>query len=450
MHSLSNTSVSAHREKEITNSYAIRLSGVSKEYRLYKNLQEQAMDVLGLSKLRFWRPTQYKTFKALNNINLEIKHGERVGIIGRNGAGKTTLLKLITRNFVPTSGEIEINGDVQALMQTGLGFHGEFTGYENIQSSLIYSGLSGKELEEAIDDIIEFCELGEFLHQPVKTYSLGMRTRLQFAAATAIKPDIVIVDEVLGAGDAYFNAKSSNRMAKLAESGCTLLIVSHSMQQILQFCHRVIWFDKGRVIEDNDPLPVIKAYERATFEQGSSRNNKNYARSNFNENMLERSLDRGISRWEQKDSLLFISHVSLKDRFNEAKSNFKFGELVTIEIEVQSRKIGVYPCHFLVLLFNSDGIRVTWHLSDKYLIKFESGKSVKAQLTFDELLLNSGTYMISTAIYEHYDRLDKTNLKCYDLLSKSFEFRIENTFSGNPAIITHPSHWQCTDTIELT
>ena len=150
-----------------------------------------------------------------------------------------------------------VDGAVQALMATGVGFHSDFTGAENIRASLIYNGLSGAEIEAAFQDIVEFCELGEFLHQPVKTYSLGMRARLQFAAATAIKPDILIIDEVLGAGDAYFAIKSNERLKRLTSSGSTVLMVTHSMSYIIQLCSRAVWINSGRIVKDGEPRDVV-------------------------------------------------------------------------------------------------------------------------------------------------------------------------------------------------
>src|SRR5262245_14282812 len=245
-------------------SLAISLTDVTKTYRLYASIKEQALDVLGVSRLRFWRRPRYTTYPALDGINLEVEQGERLGIVGRNGAGKTTLLKLITGNFAPSSGVVRVNGAVQALMQTGLGFHPEFTGHENVRSALLYNGLSRSETHAAIEDVIAFAELGEFIDQPLKTYSSGMQSRLMFATATAIRPDIVIIDEILGAGDAYFSAKSAQRMLKLAASGCTLLLVSHSMQQVLQFCDRAIWIESGRIVKEGQALAVVKGYEEFT------------------------------------------------------------------------------------------------------------------------------------------------------------------------------------------
>ncbi len=240
---------------------AIRAANLTKTYKLYGNVTDQAIDVMDLNKLFFWHKINPTHFQALGGISFTIAHGERVGIIGQNGAGKTTLLKLITGAISHTGGELVTNGDIQALMQVGLGFHPEFTGRENIGASLLYSGLMADDKKAAEEDIIDFCELGQFLDQPLKTYSLGMQSRLQFACATAIKPDILVVDEILGAGDAYFSIKSSARMERLTKSGCTLLLVSHSMGQVLQFCGRVIWISDGMIKRDGVPRDVIGEYE---------------------------------------------------------------------------------------------------------------------------------------------------------------------------------------------
>lgn len=239
---------------------AVQLEEVTKIYELFPSRAEMLYNAIGLPKFLRTKK-EIPRFTALNNISFSIARGERVGFIGRNGAGKTTTLRLITGNYPPTHGKIKVNGSVQALMQLGLGFHPEFTGFENIQAALNYNGLLGAQLTEAMEDVIDFCELGNFLYQPLKTYSLGMQARIQFAAATAIRPDILIVDEVLGAGDAYFSAKSALRMERLAKSGCTLLLVSHSWQMVQQYCERVIWLESGRVRMDGPAFEVLAAYE---------------------------------------------------------------------------------------------------------------------------------------------------------------------------------------------
>ena len=242
---------------------AIRLQNVSKIYKLHGSQSDQLIDVLGLQRFGFKTKTPFKEFAALSEVSLDVPRGHRIGIVGRNGAGKTTLLKLICGNFAPTSGEVEVNGTVQALMNIGLGFHPEYTGRENVEASLQYNGLARDEYEKAMEGIVDFCELGDFLDQPFKTYSLGMQARLMFAAATAIKPDILIVDEVLGAGDAYFVAKSKIRVQRMIEAGCTMLLVSHSMQQVLELCDEAIWLEQGAIKMRGEALVVVKAYEES-------------------------------------------------------------------------------------------------------------------------------------------------------------------------------------------
>lgn len=260
---------------------AIRLVGVGKMYKMYSSRIENLFDVFNL----FWlSPTKKKLtreFWALRNVDIEVKSGTRLGIIGRNGAGKSTLLKLITQNKEPTEGILQVNGQVQALLEAGAGFHPEFTGYENIRASLIYQGLQPKEIESAILDIADFTELGAFLEQPFKTYSAGMQARLTFATATVLHPDILIVDEILGAGDAYFAGKSLERMKKLVEeSGATVLIVSHALDQVLRYCEECVWIERGKIVMRGSSLEVIKAYEKFIHELEDRRiKSKNYKRA---------------------------------------------------------------------------------------------------------------------------------------------------------------------------
>lgn len=221
------------------------------------------MDAFGLS--RFQSAKSKQEFLAVNDVSFRVDRGRRMGLIGRNGAGKTTLLKLISGNFRPSAGTVEVNGTVQALMTMGQGFHPDYTGRQNIQASLHYNGLSTRDVEEAFEDVADFSELGPFLDQPFKTYSSGMQSRLMFATATAIRPDILVIDEVLGAGDAYFLAKSKRRVDKIVSDGCTLLLVSHAMQQVLELCDEAIWLDGGRINRAGEAFGIVKAYEEALY-----------------------------------------------------------------------------------------------------------------------------------------------------------------------------------------
>jgi len=240
---------------------AIRTCGLGKMYKMYASRRDHIMDVLGLSSLCFWKKQKYREFWALRGIDLVVRKGERVGIIGHNGAGKSTLLKTLIGAHEPTEGSMYINGRIQALMQLGTGFHPDFTGRENIRASLGYNNLSAREIAECEEEIIDFTELEDFIDQPVKNYSAGMYARLAFATATSIKPEILIIDEVLGAGDAYFAGKCVERMKALSvESGATVLFVSHDLASVQNMCNRCIWIDRGIMKADGPSLEVIKKY----------------------------------------------------------------------------------------------------------------------------------------------------------------------------------------------
>jgi lipopolysaccharide transport system ATP-binding protein len=248
----------------MSNDVAIRFQQVGKMYKVFGSKLDNLLDALSLPAIR--RDGRYREFWALRDIDLELARGGRLGIIGRNGAGKTTLLKLVTGNLAASEGNVTVNGQVQALLEIGGGLHPEFTGRENIRASLSYLGLSRTEIEESEREIAEFTELGRFLDQPFKTYSQGMQARLSFAIATTVKPEILIVDEILGAGDAYFFTRSTARMSELIEGGAGVLLVSHALDQVARFCERTIWLDRGRIAMDGPTDQVIKAYERFTRE----------------------------------------------------------------------------------------------------------------------------------------------------------------------------------------
>jgi lipopolysaccharide transport system ATP-binding protein len=240
----------------------IRLQGVGKMYRIFPTRLANLLDAVGLAS--FWpgSKTRYRELWALRGIDLALKSGSRIGIIGRNGAGKTTLLKLLTGNLEVTEGLLDVRGSVHALMDTGSGFHPEFTGVENVSAALTLQGLANAEIDVALQEIAEFTELGPFLNQPLRTYSAGMQARLSFATATAIiRPKVLIIDEILGAGDAYFLSKSRERMGALVDGGATVLLVSHSLDHIVSMCDEALWIDRGRIVERGPALEIVKAYQ---------------------------------------------------------------------------------------------------------------------------------------------------------------------------------------------
>jgi ABC-type polysaccharide/polyol phosphate transport system ATPase subunit len=214
----------------------------------------------------------YSEFWALRDINLSVASGQRLGIIGRNGAGKSTLLKIVAGQLQPTAGNVMVCGKVQALMELGTGFHPEFTGRQNVFAALSYQGIIGKKARQRFDEVLEFSELEDFIDNPFKTYSSGMQARLAFSVATAIEPEILIIDEVLGAGDAYFAGKCVDRMKRLTlNCGATILFVSHDLNAVQAMCDRAVWLKRGHIIQEGNPLSVTKAYYKEVREEENVR-----------------------------------------------------------------------------------------------------------------------------------------------------------------------------------
>ncbi len=204
----------------------------------------------------------YDTFRALDDVNFEIKEGEVVGVIGRNGAGKSTLLKIIAGVLKPTFGTVEVRGVMSPMLELGTGFDYDLTGRENIYLNGAILGYSKEFLESKYQEIVDFSELYDFIDQPIRTYSSGMIMRLGFSVSAIVNPEILIVDEVLGVGDAHFLVKSQKKMWDLISGGTTVLMVSHNNLLIEKFCDRVIWLDKGRMIMDGKADVVCREYEK--------------------------------------------------------------------------------------------------------------------------------------------------------------------------------------------
>jgi ABC-type polysaccharide/polyol phosphate transport system ATPase subunit len=237
----------------------IHAKDLTKIYRLYNRRIDRFRDMFGLLPPG---PGRYREHVAVKGIDLTIRRGEKVAIIGRNGAGKSTLLKLFCKVVTPTSGTLTVNGKLQALLQVGTGFHPDFTGRENVYSYMAQMGIDGAEADERFAEIVEFAELEEYIDQPLKTYSTGMGMRLMFSTSTAISPDILLIDEVLGVGDAYFARKSFDRIKSLCTgTQTTMLLVTHDFYSALGVCERMVWIDRGEVVMDDEGPRVVRAYE---------------------------------------------------------------------------------------------------------------------------------------------------------------------------------------------
>lgn len=240
------------------NDFSIQASGLTKVYNLYESPADRLKEVLHIG-----GKCLHQEYRALDGISFSVRRGETFGIIGTNGAGKSTLLKIITGVTAPTSGEIRIDGKISALLELGAGFNSEYTGLENIYLNGMMSGRTRGEMKERVRDISEFADIGDFLYQPVKTYSSGMFARLAFAVAINVKPDILIVDEALSVGDAFFQNKCYRKFEELRGMGITVLFVSHDIATVKQMCSRVLWIEHGVQQMLGDSVGVCNAYSNS-------------------------------------------------------------------------------------------------------------------------------------------------------------------------------------------
>lgn len=239
------------------NDIAIKVNNVSKLYKLYDRNIDRLRDSLGLT-----RSKRYKEHYALHNISFDIEKGECVGIIGTNGAGKSTILKIITGVLSPTEGSVEIDGRISALLELGAGFNMEYTGIENIYLNGTMIGFSKEEIDSKLQSILDFADIGDFVYQPVKTYSSGMFVRLAFAVAINIDPEILIVDEALSVGDVFFQLKCFKKFEEFKAAGKTILFVSHDLSSIERYCDRAILLDHGHNVAEGTPIDIVNTYKK--------------------------------------------------------------------------------------------------------------------------------------------------------------------------------------------
>ena len=237
----------------------VRIDHISKIYNLY----EQPLDRLKEA-LHPFRKKYHQEYKALQDINFEIKRGETVGIIGRNGSGKSTLLKIIAGVLTPSSGSVAVNGKILALLELGTGFNPHISGIENIYFNGALMGASRKTIDAKLDAIIAFADIGDYIHQPVKTYSSGMYVRLAFAVIANMDADILVIDEALSVGDAFFTQKCMRFLRKFSENG-TVLFVSHDTSAVVNLCHQAIWLDRGQLYKQGDPKEISEKYLEACY-----------------------------------------------------------------------------------------------------------------------------------------------------------------------------------------
>ena len=274
------------------NKNVIQVSHLTKMYKLYDKPSDRLKEALGLTKKKL-----YREHYALHDVNFDIQEGECVGIIGTNGSGKSTILKIITGVLTPTEGEVKVNGRISALLELGAGFNMEYSGLENVYLNGTMIGFSKEEIDARLDDILDFADIGDFIHQPVKTYSSGMFVRLAFAVAINIDPEILVVDEALSVGDVFFQAKCYHKFEEFKKQGKTILFVSHDLSSVSKYCDRVILLNKGVKMDEGSPKQMVDLYKQLLVGQNPvkqqeesvtpSKEEKGEGNFQANPNMLE-------------------------------------------------------------------------------------------------------------------------------------------------------------------
>lgn len=387
----------------------LRAKNISKCFEMYTKPVHRLFQTLFMGRRQF-----YQEFWALRNINLEVKRGECIGIIGRNGAGKSTLLQIITGTLMPTSGTVEKHGRITALLELGSGFNPEYTGMENIYLNGTILGMTRREIDERLPAILEFADIGDFVRQPVKVYSSGMLVRLAFAVQTQINPDILIVDEALAVGDAAFQIKCMAHMQKLMDNGVTVIFVSHSVQTVRTFCDRVLWLDKGRMRMEGSAPDVTGRYMEFLFSGQTSapqlpaRVAKNAAPPPPSDEQwldVEKVKRSGaICRWGTGEVML--SRFAF---FSQPARNgfcFEYGDKLTIQLEAYVKRMPEYVTRASMgfSLRNKRGIdviAVSLAERDMYIPLTGEGQRLAARFSFVNVMI-PGEYMLIGAV-QFYD-----------------------------------------------
>lgn len=397
----------------------IRLEDVSVNYRVPRervaSLKEHAIRWIQ-------RRLQYDNFLALQAVNLEVRRGDVVGIIGRNGAGKSTLLKVIARVLRPTRGRVVVHGRVAPLLEFGAGFHPELTGRENVFLNGALLGFSRGEMQAKFNRIVDFAELWNFIDAPLRTYSSGMIARLGFAIATDVDPDVLIVDEILGVGDTEFQQKSAERINDFHKAGVTFLLVSHSLDVVRNLCNKAVWLDNGQVVASGPADQVIESYLADVS-------------SNEQARMAEEQLQ--ASQRGESSAEAAILDVCFLDAAGVECQSFASGQKMIARIKYTASRRIEKPV-FGVAIFRSDGVHVNGpntRFSD-YPIDWIEGQG-EIDYVVESLPLLEGTYEFSASIY------DFNCIRPFDVKHRHYKFLVRRGgIKESYGLVYFPAHWE--------
>ncbi len=383
---------------------AIEVKNIVKVYKLYDKLRDRMYDALGLKK------KNHKLYYALNGVNLTVHQGETVGIIGTNGSGKSTLLKIITGVLNPTSGEVNVNGRISALLELGAGFNMEYNGIENVYLNGTMLGFSDKEIEERLPAILEFADIGDYVYQPVKTYSSGMFVRLAFAVAINIEPEILIVDEALSVGDVFFQAKCYHKFEEFKKMGKTIIFVSHDLSSISTYCDRVYLLNKGNLLGEGSPKEMIDAFKRVLV--GQYEENGEEAESSVKTDALNPK----VQEYGTRQAVIEECYVT--DENGVRSTAVLKGTEFTIHMKVKVNDHIPAPI-FAVSFKDSKGTEITGTntMAEKAFLDSVEPGQVK-EITFTQKMsLQGGEYLLSFGVTGYNSNNFEVYHRLYDVLN---------------------------------
>lgn len=425
---------------------ALKIEGLSKQYRIgkqerYRTFRDTITDAVtapvrraaGLLRGNTSAAANLtETIWALKDVSFEVKHGEVVGIIGRNGAGKSTLLKILSRITEPTTGYADVYGRVGALLEVGTGFHPELTGRENIFLNGAILGMSREEIKRKFDEIINFAGVEKFIDTPVKHYSSGMGLRLGFAVAAHLEPEILIVDEVLAVGDAEFQKKCMGKMGEVAGEGRTVLFVSHNMAAVQSLCGRVVWLNKGEVVEKGSTNTIVSSYLNHAVQSTTDRFYPDIETAIGNDRIRVRRIRILPAEGNPNEPITMVTPVRLE---------FEYWNLQPTLLNLSLH------------LFTSDGILAfnTAPVHETYWMTNEHPKGLfKSVCEIPGYLLNSGIYRVEVLFVENQARIiyQVTDALVFDV-SEAIEVRGAANWFGRWAGVVHPKLAWTTERIQL-
>jgi len=395
-----------NRTDSIKEQIAIKIANLSKIYRLYNNPLDRLKEALHPFKKKY-----HREFYALRDINFEVKKGATVGIIGKNGSGKSTLLKIITGILTPSAGDVKISGNISALLELGSGFNPELTGIENIYFNGTITGYRKEEIDRKLEAIISFADIGDFINQPVKTYSSGMYVRLAFAVAINVDPEILIVDEALAVGDAAFQVKCINRIRRFKETGKTLIFVSHDPGAVKTLCNHAYLLDRGQIIDEGLPDKVFDCYNVLLGLKDMKEENEYKNNSSKKEKLRKRA---GNNR-------LVIKEISMMNEKDTDTDTFISGEKVKIKMQILANEDIENPT-FGILIRDRLGNDI--YGTNTFIMGINTG-NFKKDKTYDIIYflpLNLGVNIYNLTVAAHTDEAHVN--ECYDWINQAVVFKV--------------------------